>query len=125
MSDFIISGFQEPVSLPSPLAVRHAELLQIAWLELCRFEYGMLDLQSGKSSQAARELTELGRRTGRLSHPEARQRTAAYTPAEGHEHCPRCWVREDLRAPLAFESRGTVDVASCGGCGAQFQLALG
>ena len=127
MSDFFISGFSDsglsPLSQPSALEVRGSRLVQLAQLELARFEFGLQDRVQGKSTQVARDLEIAVQRVGRLSHPRAKQRAHAYTPIEGREHCPHCWVFVGQKHALHIVPGLHADTASCSECGSQYQLA--
>lgn len=127
MSEFFISGFSEsgiaPLSLPSPLDVRAAELSHHARLELARFEFGALDRMQGRKTEAARALTTAIDQAGRLSHSRARHRARSYHAVEGREHCPHCWVFTGEKRPLAFIKLGLSETARCTDCGSQYQLA--
>ena len=126
MSDFIISGFTESrISLPSvpmPPDVRRTELCQQAYVELARFEFGVVDVQQHRSTDAAMRLMAARRRVDELDHARAKQRARAYAPAEGHEHCPHCWVYTGIKRTLRFRDGARLETASCAECAMQFQL---
>ncbi|MBN9411596.1 MAG: hypothetical protein J0H69_20815 [Burkholderiales bacterium] len=127
-SEFFISGFREgdaaSLARPSELEIRGTELRQWARTELNRFEFGLQDRTQGRDTQAARDIAGALEQAGRLSHPRARQRALSYTPREGQEHCPHCWVFLGNKHALQFtpSADGQTETGSCGACHNQYQL---
>ena len=126
--EFFISGFRAgdaaQASAPSVLEVRGSELRHLARVELNRFEFGLQDRTHGRDTQAARDIATALQQAGRLSHPRARQRAYSYTPREGQEHCPHCWVFRGVKHTLTFTdaAQGQSETGMCPECHTQYQV---
>jgi len=102
---------------------RLAALMWQAPIEFARVVYGLDDRASGRTDTlAAREIERAARQGMPVTQERAEQRSRAYLPVAGHEHCPRCWVVYGHKSPLRFreavpERPGS---AVCGACGAEY-----
>ncbi|MEJ1169707.1 hypothetical protein [Variovorax sp. CCNWLW235] len=103
--------------------MRLAALLRQAPIEFARAVYGINDHASGRTdTMAAREIARALQQGIAVTQERAEQRSRAYLPTAGHEHCPRCWVVYGHKSPLRFREATAErpESAGCNACGAEY-----
>ena len=103
--------------------MRLAALLRQAPIEFARAVYGINDHASGRAdTMAAREIARALSQGIPVTQERAEQRSRAYLPTAGHEHCPRCWVVYGHKSPLRFREATAErpESAACNACGAEY-----
>ena len=106
---------------------RLAALLRQAPIEFARAVYGINDHASGRTdTMAAREIARALQQGISVTQERAEQRSRAYLPTAGHEHCPRCWVFNGIKSPLHYRDANDErpETATCKVCGAEYTSSL-
>ena len=107
--------------------MRLAALLRQAPIEFARAVYGINDHAGGRTdTMAAREIARALQQGISVTQERAEQRSRAYLPTAGHEHCPRCWVVYGHKSPLRFReaTEERPESAACSACGAEYATTL-
>ena len=103
---------------PALEELRLAALLRQAPLEFARVVYGLNDRANGRAgTMAAEDVARTVRQGTPVTRERAEQRARGYLPLAGQEHCPRCWVFNGVKSPLALPRghRGTPRVGGLQG----------